>query len=197
MVKANDFGCGLTHEFAIAAAKTGWTPGDLSRLIENEDLLASVLGIFKKTYEIKPIEYIISARTPFDVPSGWTIAKHEPVDVKLSVAFPPILKNIKDVNFTDFESLQYAYSAIMFDYLFQNEKNHFLIPKSWMKKVGKEFPIIVFAGTIFHLDKDKEKQGVIRTVQFDGFRWKAECDYLTSFFAKHSKYFIPFGFPQK
>ncbi len=76
MAKTKDFGIGLMHEVAVAAAKHGWSPDELSSLCKHPELMFQVRGVLLGTHLIDRVECIIDADALPFIPEGCTIECH-------------------------------------------------------------------------------------------------------------------------
>lgn len=152
MAKANDFGCGLTHELAITAAKAGWEPRHMSLLAENEGLMVKILTIINGDAEVFPV--IDCDSTP-RAPDGWHLYKHHKMGT-----IPWMIDKVelysaenKETKFEDESAWQILEASgkkrLNANALWYLLKRPHLIPESW-KGVDNDHPLFIhFLGTIF------------------------------------------------
>lgn len=184
MAKANDFGVGLMHEFAITAAKAGWEPEDLANLAKDENKLRQMLAYAKGYAEIKTVQHIIDCDAdPMILFNGWTVEEHKKggqvaFDAsKIALYVHDKQKNGKTIEGSKLRkelANQPVLNANVLDYLMRNSH---LIPDEWKQDKQGNTRYIFFWGTIY---RDSGGDLCVRYLCWGGGSWQTDNYWLGS-----------------
>jgi hypothetical protein len=178
MIQTKNYGIGLMHEFAVAAAIAGLTPEEISFFITNKKEMVKLCGIVRGTHKIEHIPDMVDCSTTPFAPAGWKIESH--------LTFGSVnLKNIKAELYQSNSqrlgrhssggilyreigrSKKIPFSANILDHYLANQD---LIPKEW-QSLAKS-PEIIFWGTII---KDKDGRHYVPLMKYIYGKWVWQC----------------------
>ncbi len=142
-------------ELEDAAARMGFTPGELRALAQKEDLLRQFHQVFLGQAEIKLADHVIDCNADPVLMNGWSVEKHEKTgsfkwDPK-QVQFYLSKSQNKD-SYIEGNKLRKelagkpVLNASVLDYLLKNQQ---LIPEEWKEKTNGYTTCIFFLGTIY------------------------------------------------
>lgn len=77
MTKVSEYSIDLAHELCVAAARAGFTPEELCRLSQNENLMCDVRQVLLGRGSIHVQGHVIDCNRKPYLPKGWTLKEHQ------------------------------------------------------------------------------------------------------------------------
>ena len=163
---------GQAHELEITLRKAGFSAGDVSKMVQSEELCRSILAVLRGQATVEGVKHLIDCDTEPFIPENWSIHPEDQIGSRVSgkLEFDPekVSLHLADSQKTgcmighDLKAMlqgQLVLPANVLDYLLAHPE---AIPESCKGK------FVFFWGTIY---RDSGGNLVVRYLHWNGDRW--------------------------